>query len=219
MFSIFLYTNQFLTSLAGFWVCSNEWTPTTPLQQSIRGIIESPSFNIGVRACAHSKILGVHIPLSFVCTLSSLALLFLSVALSYMDFRKHFWTSTLPVLDAFFFSQKEYPPTWQSIPSHTPPTYTPKIGLRKTILEFLLHTRQTVPIVFAIFWTILSSSFTFFFGSVSIPFSSRFYNYEKKKICPIYLLSSVSGGFTAHSQLMHGSCSQSPSSYDMIERS
>ena len=91
---------------------------------------------------------------------SSLALLFLSDALfltwtfKHFDLEQHF--DSCARCYHFFFSQKEYPPGSRFPLSHT----HPKNRLR--ILEFLLHTRHTLPIVVAIFWTILPHLFLSF---------------------------------------------------------
>ena len=195
IFSIFC-TDQFLTSLAGLWVCSNERAPTTPLQQSIRGIIESPL------ACALARTrrsLGSYNSVVCLHSLSSLALLFLSVALSYLDFRKHFWSSTLHVLDAIFFLTKGIPPTWQSIPSykHTKNTVTQNhLGI--------LAAQHDIPSPslspsFGLFFHLYL--FFLFFGSVPIPFFSRFFNYEKRKFAQS--ISSLQfQGFAAPPQLL-----------------
>ena len=177
MFSI-LRTDQF-TSLAGLWVCSNERAPTTPLQQSIRGIIESPPFlswRARVRALEDP---WVHIHLSFVCTLCHLLccfflLLFLTWTFANIFELHHSMCSML-----FFFSQKEYPPTWPSIPSHKHTLTTPKIRLLKTILEFLLH---NLPIVVVIFWTIFSSLSSFFLALFLLLFFHDFLTTRKENL-------------------------------------
>jgi len=69
----------------------------------------------------HSKILGFiylcHLFALFVITCSVVSF---NVALSYLDLSQTFLTFNTPCARCyFFFSQKEYSPTWQSIPSHT----------------------------------------------------------------------------------------------------
>ena len=130
-------------------------------------------------ACAHLKILGfIYICLLFAltCSVVSFCCSFLLGLITIFDLQ-HSLCSML-----FFFShKKEYPPTWQSIPS----THIPKnsVTKKKTILEFLLHTRHTIPIVVAIFWTYLSSFFLFCFWLLSLFlfFPSRFFLLREKR--------------------------------------
>jgi len=143
-----------------------------------------------VRACAHSKILGF----IYVCRLFALFVITCSVVSFCCSFLLGLSQSFLIFITPcarcyFFFSQKEYPPTWQSIPSHKHTRTTPKIRLLKTILEFLLHNTTYPPHRCR---HLLDYSFifiSFFFGSVPIPFFSRFFNYENS-----LNLSSVSEG-------------------------
>ena len=90
-----------------------------------------------------------------------LALLFLSVALSYLDFHKHFdLQHSMCSMLLFFFLTKGIP-SHLAIDSLTH-SHTPKIRLRKTILEFLLHTTYLLPS--------LSPSFGQFFSHLSLFF-------------------------------------------------
>lgn len=160
------------------------------------------SFLLSCRACVRAlKDTRVHhIPLSFVCTLCHhllccfFLLLFLTWTFANIFELQH---SLCPML--FFSHKRNTLPLGNRFPSHT---YTPKIGLR--ILEFLLHYDIFSPSLSPSFGQFFHHLFFFssFFGSVPIPFSSWFFNYEKKKICPIYLLSSVSGGLQLTSQLI-----------------
>ena len=215
IFSIFC-TDQFLTSLAGLWVCSNERAPTTPLQQSIRGIIESPL------ACALARTrrsLGSYNSVVCLHSLSSLALLFLSVALSYLDFRKHFWSSTLHVLDAIFFLTKGIPPTWQSIPSykHTKNTVTQNhLGI--------LAAQHDIPSPslspsFGLFFHLYL--FFFFLALFLSPFFHDFLTTRKENLPNLSPLFSFRGlQLPPNCYLIPWLiCSQSPFGYDTIERS
>lgn len=136
------------------------------------------------RACvvAHSKIPGF----IYLCRLFALFVITCSVVsfcCSFLLGLSNILTFSTPSARCYiFFSHKRntLPPGNRFRHTHT---HTPKNRLRKTILEFLLHTRHTLPIVVAIFGLFFSHLFLFFLALFLPPFfPSRFFNYEKKKL-------------------------------------
>jgi len=127
-----------------------------------------------ILACARARTrrsLGSYTSVVCLHSLSSLALLFLSVALSYLDFHKHFL-----VLDAIFFLTKGIPSSHLAIDSFT--NTHPKISLTQNHLGIL----AALLIVVAIFWTILSSFSLFFLAPLFFSITIL-----TTKICSIYL--------------------------------
>lgn len=183
MILLIFCTDQFSTSLAGLWVCSNERAPTTPLQQSIRGIIEFPHL-LSWRACVRAlEDPWVHIPLSLfaliviTCSVVSFCCSFL-LGLNILTFNT-------PCARCYYFFSHKRNTSHLAIDSLTHTHTLPKIRLCKTILEFLLHDIPS-PIVVAIFWTILLIFFFFFW----LPFLSSlfplhdFLTTRKRKFAP-----------------------------------
>ena len=189
MFLIFC-TDQFSTSLAGLWVCSNERAPSTPLQQSIRGIIDFPPIYLGVRACAHSKIPGFIYLCRLFCTLRHhllccfFLLLFLTWTFKHFDLEPNIFDSCARCCCCcfFFFFVSKGIPSWQSIPSHTHSlTHTQKIGYAKPSWNSCCTHDIPSPIVVAIFWTILLIFFFFFLLSPFPPLPLFFLTTRKRK--------------------------------------
>ena len=169
-FSIF-YTNRFSTSLTGLWVCSNERAPTTPLQQSIRGIIESPPFYLGVRACAHSKIHGfIYLcrlfALFVTCSVVSFCCFFLLGLITNIFDLQH------SCARCYFFLTKGIP-SHLAIDSVTHIHTHQKFGYANPSWNSCC-THDTIPHRCRhLFWTFLSSFFFFFFLAPFFP--SRFF--------------------------------------------
>jgi len=96
---------------------------------------------LSCRACVRAlEDTWVHIPLSFVWTLSSLALLFLSVALSYLDFRKNIFELQHSLCSMLFFSHKR-----NTLPlgNRFPHTHTHKNWVTQNHLGILAALRHT----------------------------------------------------------------------------
>jgi hypothetical protein len=184
MIVLIFCTDQFSTSLAGLWVCSNERAPTTPLQQSIRGIIELPPYYPGVRACTHSMVPGF-IYLSFVCTLCHhlLCRFFLLLFLTWTF--TNILTFNTPCAGCYFFFLTKGIPSHLAIDSltHTPQ----KFGYAKPSWNSCCTHDIPSTLLSPSFGLFFSHLFPFFFGSRFYPliFPSRFFNYQKKKICSI----------------------------------
>lgn len=123
----------------------------------------------------------VHILLSFVCTLCHhLLCCFFCCSFLLGLITNIFESSTLPCARCYiFFSQKEYPPTWQSIPSHT---HTKNSVTKNPSWNSCCTHDIPSQLLSPSFGLYFSSFFLFFFGSVIFFFPSRFFNYEKKKI-------------------------------------
>jgi len=175
-----------------------------------------------ILACARARTrrsLGSYTSVVCLHSLSSLALLFLSVALFYLDFRNHFWSSSLHVLDAIFFSHKRNTlPLGNRFP-HTN-THVPhqKYGYSKPSWNSCCTTRHTLPIVVAIFWTILSSlSLFFFLARFLSPFFHDFLTTRKENL-PQSISSLQFQGVCSSPPncylIAWLICSQSPFSYD-----
>ena len=140
MIVLIFCTDQFSTSFSGLWVCSNERAPTTPLQQSIRGIIESLPHHIlaCMRACTRRSPGFIYI-----CRLFALFVVTCSVVsfcCSFLLGLSNILTFNTPCARCYyFFSHKRNTLPLGNRLLHTH-SHTPKIRLRITILEFLLHT-------------------------------------------------------------------------------
>ena len=183
MILLIFCTDQFSTSLAGLWVCSNERAPTTPLQQSIRGIIEFPHL-LSWRACVRAlEDPWVHIPLSLfaliviTCSVVSFCCSFL-LGLNILTFNT-------PCARCYYFFSHKRNTSHLAIDSLTR-THSQKFGYAKPSWNSCCTTYPPPSLSpsFGLFF----SSFSFFFlapVSILLISPSRFFNYEKKKICSI----------------------------------